>query len=434
MVRRVPTVFFALACALLPLFSALLASPAGAHGKSVSYSAWHLGEEGAQVSVRVALLELSRLGIPLPLASPPHPANGGREVGRYLAEHLQLITPDGPCTPTGEPAARPSETGWLRYRWSIQCPPGIPRTIRSRILLDEAPSHLHFARVTLGGASGSASEAASPRIVERVLTTAEFDWPLGTSHTEAEPSAPGDALAGASFGRYVGLGVQHILSGWDHLAFVLALILLARSLGEVARLVTGFTVAHSLTLAFAVLGWVRVESGPVEALIGFSVALIALENGWTLGGQGRRIPQLTLAALLLMAAAASAGVGSLTVLTLLGLALFSASHFALLRRTANANLHRVALAFAFGLIHGFGFAGVLAEMQLPTERLASALLGFNVGVEVGQLAVVAAIWPVLVLLRRTANGQPYRLFAEVASAVVCAVGVYWFLVRSLAGA
>jgi hypothetical protein len=431
MVRTVPTVFFALACALLPLLSPLFPSPAAAHGKSVSYSAWHLGEEGAQVSVRIALLELSRLGIPLPLPGSPHPANGTREVGRYLAEHLELITPDGPCTPTGEPAARPSETGWLRYRWSLQCPSGVPRTIRSRILLDQAPSHLHFARVTLpGGASG----AASPQIVERVLTTAEFEWPLGTSRAETEPSAAGDALAGASFGRYVGLGVQHILSGWDHLAFVLALILLARSLGEVARLVTGFTVAHSLTLAFAVLGWVRVESGPVEALIGFSVALVALENGWTLGGQGRRIPQLTLAALLLMAAAASVGVGSLTVLTVLGLALFSASHFALLRRSHNANLHRVGLAFAFGLIHGFGFAGVLAEMQLPTERLASALLGFNVGVEVGQLAVVAAIWPVLALLRRAANGQPYRLFAELASAAVCAVGVYWFLVRSLAGA
>ena len=427
--RRVPTALLALTCALVPVLLSLFASPASAHGKSVSYSAWHLDEDGGQVSVRVALLELSRLDIPLPLRRGTLPANGGQEVGRYLAKHLELVTPDGPCVPNGEPESRTSETGWLRYRWSLQCPPGVPRTIRSRILVEEAPSHLHFARVTLGGGG----EIPAPRIVEKVLTGAESDWPLGAPHGESETTAPDEAFAGASFGRYLQLGVEHILSGWDHLAFVLALILLARSLGEVARLVTGFTVAHSLTLALAVLGWVRAEGGPIEALIGFSVALMALENGWMLGGQTRRIPQLVLAALLVMAAAAGVGFGSLTVLTLLGLALFSASHFALLRRTPNANLHRVALAFAFGLIHGFGFAGVLAEMQLPTERLASALLGFNVGVELGQLAVVAAIWPGLALLRRTANGKPYRFFAEVASASVCAVGVYWFLVRSLAG-
>jgi hypothetical protein len=90
------------------------------------------------------------------------------------------------------------------------------------------------------------------------------------------------------------------------------------------------------------------------------------------------------------------------------------------------------LAFAFGLIHGFGFAGVLAEMELPTDRLATALLGFNLGVEVGQLAVVAIIWPGLVLLRRLTDGRPARFFAEAASAAVCGVGVYWFLARSLA--
>jgi hypothetical protein len=231
-----------------------------------------------------------------------------------------------------------------------------------------------------------------------------------------------------SYGR---LGVEHILSGWDHLAFVLALILLARNLGEVARLITGFTVAHSLTLALAVLGWVRAEAAPIEALIGFSVALIALENGWSLGGRGRGIPRVAVLGLLVMTGLAAAGFGSLAVLTLLGLAVFMASHFELLRRSPDTGLHRVALAFAFGLVHGFGFAGILAEMQLPSDRLASALLGFNLGVEVGQLAVVALIWPVLALLRRTSNGAPHRLFAEFASGAVFATGLYWFLIRTL---
>jgi hypothetical protein len=423
--RRVPVASLGLALAFAVSLLVGMAPPAWAHGKSVSYSAWHFGEDTAQVSVRIPLLDLSRLGIALPLPGRADTAGAARAVGLYLADHLQLLTPDGRCARVADPVSRRAEKGWVRYRWSLRCPPGSPTTLRSRILLDESPSHLHFARVTLEKEAG----AERPRVVERVLTVGQTDWPLAARNPETRPAAASSAPVGTSFGRYLRLGVEHILSGWDHLAFVLALILLARNLGEVARLVTGFTLAHSLTLALAVLGWIRVESGPIEALIGFSVALVALENGWTLGGRGRWIPTLTVAALLILAAAAAAGASFLPVLTVLGLAVFSACHFELLRRAAQPNLHRVALAFAFGLVHGFGFAGVLAEMTLPPGRLAAALLGFNLGVEVGQLAVVAAAWPLLGLLRRVAQGQPHRVFAEFASAAICGTGLYWFLVR-----
>jgi hypothetical protein len=429
MVRAVTIVSSALtrAPALSLLFCLISTTTAWAHGKSLSYSSWNFSGEQTQVSVRIPLLELSRLGIPLPLPNQPQTAAHARRVGEYLAEHLELLTPAGNCTRVSAPVLRPSKEGWVRFRWSLRCPPGADQTIRSRILLDQAPSHLHFARASLEDDPGTGPS----RIVERVLTHAEPNWRVDRAQRPADGRSPPAEPASASFGRYLRLGVEHILSGWDHLAFVLALILLAGSLGEVARLVTGFTVAHSLTLALAVLGWIRIESGPVEALIGFSVALIALENGWALGGRGRWIPRLAVGSLMVLAAASGMGFGALSVLTLLGLALFSASHFELLRRQPDANLHRVALAFAFGLIHGFGFAGVLAEMTLPTAALASALLGFNLGVEAGQLFVVALIWPILVGLRRVAGGRPHRVLAEIASAGICATGIYWFLVRSL---
>ncbi len=94
---------------------------------------------------------------------------------------------------------------------------------------------------------------------------------------------------------------------------------------------------------------------------------------------------------------------------------------------------RLALAFAFGLVHGFGFAGVLAEMSLPTARLVPALVGFNLGVELGQLAVVALIWPVLALLARLPDARLHRVVAEVGSAAVCGIGLYWFVTRTLGG-
>ncbi|MEE8581820.1 MAG: HupE/UreJ family protein, partial [Myxococcota bacterium] len=229
---------------------------------------------------------------------------------------------------------------------------------------------------------------------------------------------------------YLALGMGHILSGWDHLAFVLALLLLARSLGEVAQLVTGFTLAHSVTLALAVLGWVRPAEGAVEAVIAFSVALVAAENVWIVSRGDRRLLAGVVGGLLLLTALAVAGVGALPLLCLIGLTLFSLCHFALLSRVRRPARQRAALSFAFGLVHGFGFAGILSEMTLPTERLAPALFGFNVGVELGQLAVVAVVWPALRALARAEDPRWHRAVTEFGSAAICGLGVFWLVTRT----
>jgi len=411
----------------LLVFAALLpAASAIGHGRSLSYSTWRLTDEGARVSVRIPLLELSRLGIPLPLprAGSNPSAPGTEAVGRYLASHLHLSSAAGSCTPKRAPTSHPSDEGWVLYRWTYVCDASGDREIQTRILLEVAPSHLHFARVVQPGVEG-----ASERILERVLSRAKPRWSIDGTRPVAGANDAGRAV-GSSLGAYLALGVEHILTGWDHLAFVLALVLLAGRLGDVARLITGFTIAHSLTLALAVLGWVNPRGAPVEAVIGFSVALIAAENAWLLAGRHRAIPALSFLGLITVAGLAWAGIGQLTILTGLGLAIFSASHFALLARGRDPGLHRVALAFAFGLVHGFGFAGILAEMALPTNRLVTALFGFNLGVELGQLGVVALIWPILVLLRRPAAGAWHLAAAQVLSAAICGVGIYWFVSRS----
>ena len=91
---------------------------------------------------------------------------------------------------------------------------------------------------------------------------------------------------------------------------------------------------------------------------------------------------------------------------------------------------RVAIAFCFGLVHGFGFAGVLAEISLPRDRLLPALLGFNLGVEVGQLVIVALVWPLLRALARIGEGRAHSWFAEAATGVVAALGVFWLVERA----
>lgn len=390
----------------------LAAGEAAAHGRSLSWSSWRLDDTGATVRVRVPLLELTRIGVD-PLRDPG--ANGA--IAERLLAEVRLARGGAPCEPIAPPRPAAAPEGQALFEWTLRCAASGPLAITSTFLLDEAPSHLHFARV----------EAPDGAVRERVLSEAEPSWPLGEPGDPAGEDGDG---AGTSFAGYLALGVEHIATGWDHLAFVLALLLLAGSLREVAGLVTGFTIAHSVTLALAVLGVVRPEPAAVEALIGFSIALVAAENGWLLGGRGRAVPWAVTGGMLALAALALAGIGTVPAGALAGLALFSACHFGLLARVARPARLRAAVAFAFGLIHGFGFAGILAELELPADRLVPALVGFNLGVEVGQLAIVALAWPALRALARVADGRPHRVFAELGSAAVCGLGLFWFLTRT----
>jgi hydrogenase/urease accessory protein HupE len=186
---------------------------------------------------------------------------------------------------------------------------------------------------------------------------ARIEFADGTSWTQRlTPRAPAatvpvreSALAVAAV--YLKLGVEHILLGIDHLLFVFALLIIARGRWQLVKTVTAFTVAHSITLALATLGFVHVPQRPVEALIALSIAFVATEI--------------------------------------------------LRARDGHASLTARApwiVAFAFGLLHGFGFAGALSEIGLPQGQIPLALLFFNVGVEAGQLLFIAIVLAGLALL------------------------------------
>jgi hydrogenase/urease accessory protein HupE len=192
---------------------------------------------------------------------------------------------------------------------------------------------------------------------------------------------------------YLRLGVEHILFGFDHLLFVLALALLVREWRRVAVTVTAFTIAHSITLAAATLGFVNVPGPPVEATIALSIMLVAVE----ILNARRGKPSVT------------------------------------------ARLPWL-VAFSFGLLHGFGFAGALAEVGLPQHAIPVALLFFNVGVEVGQLIFVAAVLSLIRLLLHAASQllEPalvQRTFDRLDVTVAYAIGIvaaYWLVERTTA--
>jgi hypothetical protein len=181
-------------------------------------------------------------------------------------------------------------------------------------------------------------------------------------------------------GRYVRLGVAHILPhGWDHVLFVAGLVLGARrKLRSLLAQLAAFTVAHTVTLGLGALGLVVLPGGVIEPLIAVSIAFVALEN--------------------------------------------------LLKR--GEPRFRAAWAFVFGLLHGQGFAGALAETGIPRESFLTALLSFNVGVELGQLAVVGAL---LLLLRGLDEPERFRRYAlRPGSIVIAMMGLYWAVERLVA--
>ncbi len=389
---------------------ACLESTAHAHDRSISYSAWEIDGTRARVTVRITDLDLSRL--PLMAADA---AQRKSALGAYFTQHLQLLAGDAACEVAAAPHPLDAVPGRTVYEWQLACPAAERLQIRSDLLLDEAPSHLHFARVRLG--------TSTP--LERVLSDSERIWTVIDTTVPHAAEGQGTSLLG-----YVLLGIEHIVTGYDHLAFLLALLLMQTSLREVAKVVTGFTVAHSITLGLATLGYAQPQAGAIEALIGLSIALVAIENVWLTGGRNALVPWLIGGALAALALVATRGHGRIPGITLAGLALFSLCYFGLLEQASRPAPLRWTIAFIFGLVHGFGFAAVLLEADLSSVRLVQALFGFNVGVEIGQLAAVVLIWPLLRFVARPGRERVRAALIEYGSAAVCGLGLFWFVSRA----
>jgi hypothetical protein len=315
----------------------------------------------------------------------------------------------------------------LQRRWSCPADAGSQGLVVDyRLFSDSDASHRGLLRWASGTAksdamAGTHADAAAAAVTTAVVVPAAKPTALpGRADTSAASGASATALPSrfAGFVGFVGEGVRHILIGIDHVLFLLALLLPAvvrvsprsaagamhpgqpalhatQALWQVAKVVTAFTVAHSLTLAMAVLGHANPPARIVESLIAASVVWVAIDNlrrSITAPGAGVTAPP---AKRVICRAGAAA---------------------------------RWQIAFAFGLIHGFGFAGALRELGLDEQALARSLLGFNLGVELGQLGIVALVMPLAWWVRDT---RFYRgMVLAGGSAAIAAVAAVWFVERA----
>jgi hypothetical protein len=370
----------------------LLAAPAAAHKASDAYLV--LDETPAGLSVRwdIALRDLD--------AALDLDADGdGRltwgeirgawpRIEGYALARLRI---EGcALAPAGRALERRSDGAYAVLHLTAACHPAEPPAIAYTLLREVDPTHRGLVRMQLAGRElvlrvldpGRPEPAGSPGASPR-------DDARASGARQASAPSRGEALAsGLGFARE---GVRHILTGYDHVLFLLCLLLpavmrrtanawrpvdrLSEAVWPVVGIVSAFTVAHSITLALAATGTVSLPPKVIEPAIAVTIVLAALDNLWPI------FP-----------------------------------------------VRRVVVTFAFGLIHGFGFASVLSELNLPALRFAWALLQFNLGLEAGQLLVVVLVTGLLFLVR---GGERYPAWAiRGGSCAALLLGVLWLVERT----
>ncbi len=336
----------------------LFAAAIAAYGHNPSTSFIHVQVDRTGVIVR---LSLNWWELPF---SAELDANGNRQVDagelnprmprleQFAANGVQVLSPSGPLPLRLEKVDAVAAGGHLEFTWRA----ALPRDRHGLRLHSALPQRMGPAHISLVKIS------AGTNIREAVLDAAR---------PEAAFDAPGLA---AQAGGFLWLGVRHIFTGYDHLLFLIALLLAGGRTLELVKIVTAFTIAHSITLALATLGAISLPPRFVESAIALSICYVAAEN-------------------ILFATVA----------------------------------YRWLITFLFGLVHGFGFSAVLRELELPRSGVAASLLFFNLGVEAGQVAIVLLLLPALALLARSAAR---RRITVALSAGILLAGLYWFVQRT----
>ncbi len=350
--------------ALLPVVAALILlwaawpGPVAAHNVNLSASRLTVGERGvdAELTLNVADLEAA-LGVGRRPEAAPGPLAAAAIAAYVTARATVRTREDLACVPEAQaPQAATGNHVLLNVTW--RCPPihgGLVYRVTLFQELDPAARHM----VVFADGSG--------RLVLLGMNAQEVDL------------AGARAVFRDVVARYLVAGIEHISIGFDHIAFVIAIILWGRRPWPLFKIVTAFTLAHSVTLSLAVLGVVSLPSRWVEAIIAASIVYVAVENFFLRDVEGRWRPSLL-----------------------------------------------------FGLVHGFGFAGALRQFGLPDQAFVPALASFNLGVEIGQLAIVVTALSVLYVLDRltgAAGRDPRVVF--VCSGLIFLFGMYWLAERTI---
>ena len=393
-----------------------LLSPLNAHYFSESFSKWNVVDNKVEANFSLLTLESTRIFQVENYQKIMFEENlSETDVFKiYLSQHLKVTSEGKSCSLVDEIKELNSQEGSLNLSLNFECPSNNEIKIINNALFNLVQSHIHIARIYID----------NNLYTEKALFFNDQSIDL---NEEKENNSFSN-----SFYKFFSLGLDHILSGYDHLLFILGLLLLVTNLKRLLLVITGFTIGHSLTLSLSVINIIQVKSSLVEALIGYTIMFVGLEYLYKENNDHRvsMIFITTLSLLLLI-------FGNLInpnfpYFLILGILLFSLGYFYLLKNLNSENNLLSIITIIFGLIHGFGFGGFLLGSKISSENIFSGLLGFNLGVEVGQIIFVLLILLIYKLLMTLKITKIIEVMKNLSFFAVVFFGFFFFIQRLIA--
>ena len=393
-----------------------LLSPLNAHYFSESFSKWNVVDNKVEANFSLLTLESTRIFQVENYQKIMFEENlSETDVFKiYLSQHLKVTSEGKNCSLVDEIKELNSQEGSLNLSLNFECPSNKEIKIINNALFNLVQSHIHIARIYID----------NNLYTEKALFFNDQSIDL---NEEKENNSFSN-----SFYKFFSLGLDHILSGYDHLLFILGLLLLVTNLKRLLLVITGFTIGHSLTLSLSVINIIQVKSSLVEALIGYTIMFVGLEYLYK-ENNDHRVSMIFITTLSLLLLIFGNFINpNFPYFLILGILLFSLGYFYLLKNLNSENNLLSIITIIFGLIHGFGFGGFLLGSKISSENIFSGLLGFNLGVEVGQIIFVLLILLIYRLLMTLKITKIIEVMKNLSFFAVVFFGFFFFIQRLIA--
>ncbi len=385
-----------------------------AHYFSESYSNWIISDNKVSATFTILKLEATRvlqidkfqeIGQEKQLSE-------GEVFLEYFKPRISVLESSKECLLDNEPSLISGKDEYHTIELSYLCASTNSIKIINNVLFDIAQSHVHLSRISI-----------DDQILEKALFYNDQTIFINDLKTKKEKSFV-DSLT-----NFISTGMNHILTGFDHLIFLMGLIILVNNFKHLLIVITGFTLGHSITLALVALNIVVPNSLMIEALIGFTILFIAAE--YMMKEEKNFVPIIAiLLSILTFAAISSLFLQiSMTLISFMALILITIGYFGILRNLENKGSFRVIITSLFGVIHGFGFGTFLFNSEFDQTNIISALFGFNLGVEIGQIIFLMIFILLNLSLIKLLKSKNHQYLMQTLMIIVSSLGFYWFIQR-----
>ena len=389
-----------------------------AHYFSESYSKWVINEDYVEGTFNILELESTRV-LQLPEFQKYLYQDGLTESEvflKYLEPRIRVSENDELCEKISVSFKNSTKQGALNILFKFKCDSVKSIKIINNGIFDIVQSHVHIARIYRG---------------DSILREQALFYNNQVIDLSYENNTSQENNFFSSLLSFLVSGIHHILNGFDHLLFIAGLILLISGIKKLAFIITGFTIGHSITLGLSVLGVMTPNSILIESLIGYSILFVGIEY---LLLKTRLYKEIIFFLIILFFSIATIDLifnEFNHIFILLGLSLLTLGYFGLHKKISNSSLSLLIITLFFGLIHGFGFGSFLVKSEFSLNNIIPALLGFNIGVEIGQLIFVLIILLIFQSNKYLRINYINEYIKNIIFFFICSFGLFWFVQRLL---